>query len=68
MFHREKRMGLDILKIYKKSASVLLSPDKQMFLREEKGGFSLLFSKGYLTSRGWALEPDSDALAQVINK
>jgi hypothetical protein len=29
-----------------------------MFLREEKGGFSLLFSKGYLTSRGWALELD----------
>jgi hypothetical protein len=31
-----------------------------MFLREEKGGFSLLFSKGFLTSRGWALALELD--------
>jgi hypothetical protein len=34
----------------------------------KKGCSSLLFFQGYLTSRGWALEPDSNALAQVINK
>jgi hypothetical protein len=34
----------------------------------KKGCSSLLFFQGYLSSRGWALKPDSNALAQVINK
>jgi hypothetical protein len=40
-----------------KSASALVSPDRQMFLREKKAVF-LLFSQGYLTPRGWALKLD----------
>jgi hypothetical protein len=39
-----------------------------MFLEEKKGDLSLLLFKGYLTSRGWALEPDYYALHLVIHK
>jgi hypothetical protein len=41
-----------------KGASAPVSPDKQMFLGQRKGGFPFYLSKGYLTSRGWALELD----------
>ncbi|WP_426896015.1 hypothetical protein [Rossellomorea vietnamensis] len=40
-----------------KSASALVSPDRQMFLREKKAVF-LLFSQGYLIPRSWALKLD----------
>jgi hypothetical protein len=34
-----------------------------MFLEKKKGDLSLLLFKGYLTSRGWVLEPDYYAVA-----